>query len=128
MRKKPCDEQLTALGCLAGGVIALIPGTLFFVAVTYQIQWLVYAITIPMLIIAFLFFLAVLTPYSKRLKEVCNTLLFLYGIGFLIDFLLWQQEIKQNFSDTQKSRISKKGCGFFVLWDNLDQKPIFPSR
>ena len=92
MRKKPCDEQLTALGCLAGGVIALIPGTLFFVAVTYQIQWLAYAITIPILIIVFLFFLAVLTQYSKGIKEVCNTLLFLCGIGFLIDFFFDNRE------------------------------------
>ena len=92
MPKKQQEKTISVPGCLALGLLASTPGILFFVAITYEIQWLVYTVMILILLMALLFFLSVLTPHSQRIKEVCHTLCFLFGVALLFDILFGRRK------------------------------------
>ena len=92
MPKKQPENQVSPLGCLALGFLASTPGILFFVAITYEIQWLAYTVMILILLMALLFFLSVLIPHSQRIKEVCHTLCFLFGLALLFDILFGRRK------------------------------------
>ena len=92
MPKKQQEKTISVPGCLALGFLAITPGILFFVAVTYQIQWLAYTVTILILLATLLFFLAVLTPHSQKIKEVCHSLCFLFGLALLFDILFGRRK------------------------------------
>ena len=91
--KKQQDEQLTARGCLGLGLIAVSPGVLFYIAVMYEIRWLMFGVVLPLIGLVLLLALGIiltqhsgeLNRYGRGLKTGCNALFLLIGIGILFD-------------------------------------------